>query len=557
MKIEELREIPGMGVEGPVVVAIMDGIGLGRGDSGDAVAQANTPNLDRLAAGTALTTRLAAHGRAVGMPSDSDMGNSEVGHNALGAGRVFDQGAKLVSEAIESGRLFEGSLWKEMSARCVAQGTPLHFIGLLSDGNVHSHIDHLLAMVTRADAEGVGELFVHVLLDGRDVPKTSAQIYIDQLDTVLRPIDAKADRRYMIASGGGRMGTTMDRYEADWSIVERGWRTHVLGSARPFRSASEALETFRTDEPGVGDQDLPTFVISENDRPIGPIEDGASVIAFNFRGDRMLELVRAFEDPDFSEFDRARVPDVLFGGMMQYDGDTERPRRFLVAPPEIERTLSELLCERGVGQIACSETQKFGHVTYFWNGNRSGAFDAELERYIEIPSYDPPFDARPEMRAPEIAERVLQEMALGKHRFLRLNFANGDMVGHTGNIAATIKAVQAVDLALGVLAPPILAARGALIITADHGNADDMVEVDKKTGKLLFDEEEHPVAKTSHSLNSVPLHVVLGLKDALRFELAAVESPGLGNVAATVALLLGFDPPKGYLPSLLRRRTVP
>ncbi|MAE71929.1 MAG: phosphoglycerate mutase (2,3-diphosphoglycerate-independent) [Gemmatimonadetes bacterium] len=554
MKIEELREIPGLGVPGPVVVAVLDGVGLGRGDGGDAVAQASTPNLDRLAARTLLTTRLAAHGRAVGMPSDSDMGNSEVGHNALGAGRIFDQGAKLVSEAIGSGRMFEGSLWKEMVARCVSTRKPLHLIGLLSDGNVHSHIDHLIAMVVRADAEGVGELFVHVLLDGRDVPKTSAEIYIDQLEIVLRPIDAKPDRCYRIASGGGRMGTTMDRYEADWSIVEKGWRTHVLGLGRPFRSACEAIDAFRAEEPGIVDQDLPAFVITENDRPVGTIDDGASVIAFNFRGDRMLELVRAFEETDFSEFDCVRVPDVLFGGMMQYDGDTDRPRRFLVAPPEIERTLGELLCERGIGQVACSETQKFGHVTYFWNGNRSGAFDAQLEQYIEIPSYDPPFDARPEMRAPEIAEMVLREVAAGDHRFLRLNFANGDMVGHTGDFAATVKAVEAVDLALGALVPPILAARGALIVTADHGNADDMVEIDKKTGQLLFDEEGRLVAKTSHSLNPVPFHVVLNPQDAPFFELTSVESPGLGNVAATAALLLGFDPPKGYLPSLLRRR---
>ena len=528
----------------------MDGVGIGRGDETDAVARARTPNLDRLAR-TALTTRLSAHGRSVGMPSDADMGNSEVGHNALGAGRVFDQGAKLVSEAIESGRLFERELWREMVARCAHNSTPLHIIGLLSDGNVHSHIDHLLALVRRADRDGVGELYVHALLDGRDVPKVSAEIYVEQLEQVLGPIDARQDRRYRIASGGGRMITTMDRYQADWRIVERGWRAHVLGDARPFVSTMEALETFRAEQPGIVDQELPPFVVTDEGGPVGTIEDGACVVTLNFRGDRMLEIVRAFEDPAFAEFDRVRVPRVLFGGMMQYDGDTQAPKRFLVPPPEIDRTLGELLCRCRISQLACSETQKYGHVTYFWNGNRSGTFDDRLERYIEVPSYDPPFDARPEMRAPEITRAVLRELASGKHRFLRLNYANGDMVGHTGNFAATVRAVEAVDQALGELAPAVLRARGALIVTADHGNSDDMAETDKKSGEPLRDAGGALIPKTAHSLNPVPFHLVLSPKDQGRFALAQVDRPGLGNVAATVARLLGFEQPEGYLASLV------
>ena len=548
----ELIEIPDLRVKGPVLLAIMDGVGIGRGDDTDAVAQAHTPYLDELAR-SSLTTQLRAHGRAVGMPSDGDMGNSEVGHNALGAGRVFDQGAKLVSEAIESGRLFAGSLWTDMVANCVSKGTPMHLFGLLSDGNVHSHIDHLIALVRRADQEGVAELYVHTLLDGRDVPKVSAHLYVEQLEAALRAIEENANRRYRIASGGGRMGTTMDRYEADWRIVERGWRAHVLGDARPFDSAMGAIETFRAEEPGAVDQHLPAFVIVEDGQPVGRIEDGAAVIAFNFRGDRMLEIVRAFEDEEFDKFNRERRPAVLFGGMMQYDGDTQAPRRFLVAPPEIEDTLSELLCARGVRQLACSETQKYGHVTYFWNGNRSGKFDERLEHYIEIPSYDPPFDARPEMRAPEIAKTVARELATGSYRFARLNFANGDMVGHTGDFAATVLAVEAVDQALAWLAPQVLAAGGALIVTADHGNADDMAELDKKTGQPLL-EDGRFVPKTAHSLNPVPCHVVLGAKDRARFKLAPVADPGLANVAATIATLLGYQQPEGYMPSLLRTR---
>jgi len=545
MTTPTLRELPGLGVQGPVLLVIMDGVGLGRGDDGDAVALARTPHLDRLAAG-ALTTRLVAHGPAVGMPSPGDMGNSEVGHNALGAGRVFAQGAKLVAEAIESGRLFDGRGWRDAVERCVRNDTPLHLFGLLSDGNVHSHIDHLLAMLRRADADGVRSLYVHPLFDGRDVPKVSAHLYLDQLEAALGPIDARDDRRYLVASGGGRMTTTMDRYEADWSIVERGWRAHVLGDARPFSSARAALAGFRAEQPGIVDQELPAFVVVEDGRPVGPIEDGASVIGFNFRGDRMLEMVQAFEEEHFDHFPRVR-PDVLFTGMMEYDGDTHRPKRYLVEPPEITSTLSELLCERGVAQFACSETQKYGHVTYFWNGNRSGKFSEALEDYVEVPSYDPPFDGRPQMRAPEIADAVSKALAAGKHRFLRINFANGDMVGHTGNPEATVRAVEAVDAQVGRLMEPVLSRGGALVVTADHGNADDMAERDKKTGELKR-EDGALVPKTAHSLNPVPFHVLLGEADRPRFVLGDVEAPGLGNVAGTLAGLLGYEPPAGYLP---------
>ncbi len=547
MSCPPLTAVKGQGVPGPVVIAIMDGVGLGQGDEADAVAHANAETLARLRR-EALTTSLAAHGRAVGMPDDDDLGNSEVGHNAMGAGRIFDQGAKLVRAAVESGRLFEGEVWVELVKRCRRHDTPLHLVGLVSDGNVHSHIDHLLALIARADHDGIKELYVHALLDGRDTPRTSADLYLGRLETALAHIEKKGGRRYRIASGGGRMTITMDRYEADWSMVERGWRTHVLGQARPFTSALAALATLRAETPGIGDQDLPAFVIVENNRPVGAIADGASVIAFNFRGDRMLELVRAFEDDAFAEFPRGKKPDVLFAGMMQYDGDTQRPRRFLVAPPQIECTLGELLCDAGVTQLAVSETQKFGHVTYFWNGNRSGAFDLRLERYVEIPSHPPPFDARPEMRADEIATAVLRE--LGNFRHVRLNFANGDMVGHTGNFPATVRAVEAVDRALGKLVEPVLAARGALVVTADHGNADDMGERDAQ-GVLLRGPRGALVPKTSHSRNPVPFHVLMAPADRARFALTRVDRPCLAHVAATLAVLLGFRPPSELLPPLV------
>ncbi len=551
MSCEPLERLPGRGVTGPVVIAIMDGVGVGKGDEADAVARARTPTLDRIRR-EGLSTELLAHGVAVGMPSDDDMGNSEVGHNALGAGRIFDQGAKLVQNAIDSGRLFEGEVWRELVSHAVRHQTTLHFIGLLSNGNVHSHIDHLLALLSRAAQDGVRSVRVHALLDGRDVPKTSALEFVDRLEAHLAAVNKTAGRSYRVASGGGRMHVTMDRYEADWGMVERGWDTHVRAAGRQFPSLREAIVTARQEHPGINDQDLPAFVIGEGGRPLGPIKDGDAVIAFNFRGDRMLELVRAFEDATFDKFPRGPRPNVLFAGMTLYDGDTQRPKRFLVAPPVITCTLGELLADAEVPQLACSETQKFGHVTYFWNGNRTGAFAPKLERYVEVPSLPPPFDARPEMRAAEIAGVVTSE--LPRFRLLRTNFANGDMVGHTGNFEATVAAVEAVDRALGSILEPLMKARGALVLTADHGNADDMAERDKKTGAILRDEHGRMIPKTSHSLNPVPFSVLVAPEDRPRFALAGVQRPGLGHVAATTAVLLGFRPPASFLPPIVVER---
>ena len=401
------------GVRGPVVVCVMDGVGNGRQDEGNAVWLARKPNLEFLAASSAYT-ELLAHGTAVGMPSDADMGNSEVGHNALGAGRTFDQGAKLVDQAIRSGALFEGKVWRELVARCVRTDKPIHFIGLLSDGNVHSHIDHLLALLQRAAAEGVKYGRVHILLDGRDVSETSALQYVEQLEQALAVINQTAGKDFRIASGGGRQTTTMDRYGADWRIVERGWKAHVLGEGRGFRDTATAVETFRGERARVIDQDLPPFVIVDaQGAPVGRIEDGASVVLFNFRGDRAIELCQAFEQEAFPHFERKRRPDVLFAGMMEYDGDLHVPGRYLVSPPTIDRTLGEYLVRNRLPLFATSETQKFGHVTYFWNGNRSGMFDAAYEKYVEIPSDRVSFDERPWMKAAEITDVLIEELKKG------------------------------------------------------------------------------------------------------------------------------------------------
>lgn len=541
------------GPRGPLVLAILDGVGLGAGDEADAVRLARTPTLDRLWA-PGVRAPLRAHGTAVGLPSDDDMGNSEVGHNALGAGVVHAQGALLVGRALASGALFEGATWRALVERCRRHRAALHFIGLLSDGNVHAHVDHLEAMLDGAARAGVERLYVHALLDGRDVAPTSALTYVDRLERFLAGLRAGGvDAR--IASGGGRMVVTMDRYEADWRIVERGWRAHVHGDARRFPSATAAVEALRAEAPGIIDQDLPAFVIADGDRPVAPIVDGDAVVMFNFRGDRAIELSRAFDDDALAAFDRGRRPDVLYAGMMEYDGDLHVPRRYLVSPPQIERTMGELLARTGVTQLAISETQKYGHVTYFWNGNRSGMFDEATETYVEIPSDRVPFEERPWMKAAEITDRLIDELRTGRHRLARVNYANGDMVGHTGHLDAAVVAVETVDLQLARLRRAVDALGGVLVVTADHGNADEMYQR-KKDGSIERDPRSGlPVAKTSHTLNPVPFTIHDPARgDRYELDPARAEGAGIASVTATCLELLGYTPPADYAPSLVRFR---
>ena len=540
---------------GPVLVVVMDGVGVAPPADGNAVHLARTPVLDQLWAEHP-TCQLQAHGTAVGLPSDKDMGNSEVGHNAIGAGRVFAQGAKLVNHAIETGALFQGETWKEMMAACLERDTPMHFIGLLSDGNVHSHIEQLFALIRRCHASGLGKVRVHPLLDGRDVPETSALEYFDALEELLAGINAEGDgsRDYRIASGGGRMLVTMDRYEANWSVVERGWKAHVLGQGRSFKSAREAIETYRAEDPELIDQFMPEFVITDDaGAPVGSIEDGHGVVFFNFRGDRGLEISRAFDaGDDFPYFDRVRRPDCKYAGMMQYDGDLLIPRSFLVEPPEMDNTLGEYLAKNGVAQFACAETQKFGHVTYFWNGNRGGKFDDALETYQEIRSDIVPFEQRPWMKAAEVTDACIAALEKGAYPFVRLNYANGDMVGHTGDLEAAVLAVQTVDLCLERLLKVVRKLGGVALITADHGNSDEMFEREKKTGEVKRKADGRPNAKTSHTLAPVPL-TIYDPSFAGEYELDdSLESRGLSNIAATILNLLGYQAPEGYDPSLIK-----
>lgn len=532
-------------VGGPVVLVVMDGVGIGTKNEGNAVERAFTPTLDMLMS-KYKTLSLKAHGTAVGLPSDDDMGNSEVGHNAMGAGQVYAQGAKLVSSSIESGSMFENTTWKELLANCKESGT-LHFIGLFSDGNVHSHIDHLKAMLLRAKKDGVKRARIHILLDGRDVGETSALDYVIPFEEFLRSLnDAQFDAK--IASGGGRMTITMDRYEANWDMVNVGWQTHVLGKGRCFASAKEAIETYRN-ELSVIDQDLPAFVISENGEPVGTVEDGDSVIFFNFRGDRALEISKSFEQgAEFDKFDRERVPNVMYAGMLEYDGDLHIPSRYLVSPPEIVNTMGEHLCKEGIRQLAVSETQKYGHVTYFWNGNKSGKFDEELETYKEIRSDVVPFEQRPWMKCAEITDELVSDIESGKYDFIRVNFPNGDMVGHTGSLQATVISMEALDMQLARILEAVDKCKGIALFTADHGNADEMYELDKK-GDVKYSSDGKTKAKTSHTLNPVPFIFYDNFySDSYRVK---EGNYGLSNIAATVVNLLGFEKHESWDDSMI------
>ena len=521
----------------PVILVVMDGVGINKSEFGNAVALANKPTLDKLW-NECPHTQLRAHGLAVGLPSDGDMGNSEVGHNAIGCGQIYSQGAKLVNENIETKEIFQSKTWKELAEN--AKGHTMHFIGLLSDGNVHSHINHLKALIAQAKEEGIHEVRVHALLDGRDVPETSALTYVEDIENYMAGLNDDTFHA-CIASGGGRMQITMDRYEANWGMVEKGWHIHVMGDGRQFENATQAIETYR-EELGVIDQDLPGFVIAKDGKPVGTIEDGDSVILFNFRGDRAQELSLAFDtDESFDKFDRVKNPKVLYAGMLQYDADLDIPHKYLTEPPKIKYTLTEELCKHGIKEYAISETQKYGHVTYFWNGNRSEKFDEALETYVEIPSDVIPFEQRPWMKSAEITDQLIEAIESQQYDFLRTNYPNGDMGGHTGRLPATIIGVESVDLALARLIKAVDKVNGILLVTADHGNADEMYDKPKKEGAPIK-------SKTSHTLNRVPF-IVYGADVTLKQD----DTLGLSNIASTVADLLGVEPNEHWNESIIEK----
>jgi 2,3-bisphosphoglycerate-independent phosphoglycerate mutase len=538
MKLKPLSDFHGR--KGPLLLIVMDGIGLKEDHPGNAVTRANTPVLDKLL-NSDLSMQLCAHGSAVGLASDEDMGNSEVGHNALGAGRIIAQGSSLIDKAISSGAVFESEHWQECIKRALTGGT-LHFLGLLSDGNVHANIGHLYALLQAAFKAGVERVRLHTLLDGRDVVPRSALAYLSQLQSRLSHYNEQG-RDYRIASGGGRQVITMDRYDANLAMVKKGYEVHVQGLGAKTESAEAAVNNYYAEFPEGTDQDIPAFVVCDDQgQPIGPMRDGDALVLYNYRGDRAMEISRALEQGHFDEFDRGPRPDVYFCSIIEYDGDLNIPKNYLVSPPLIERTMVEYMCEAGLKTFAVSETQKFGHVTYFWNGNRSGYLCEELETYDEIKSDLVPFNQKPEMKAREICDVTITRLKEPGMRFGRINFANGDMVGHTGDFEATKKAVEVVSLYVGDLVEEVAKLGGIVLVTADHGNAEEM----------FLQEGDVKAMKTSHTLNPVPFTIIDTAYKGEYHLRDDIARPSLSNVAATVFNLLGYEAPADYEPSLIQ-----
>jgi 2,3-bisphosphoglycerate-independent phosphoglycerate mutase len=553
-KLQPHRSIKPPTKSSPLLVVVLDGWGEAPDADDNAISLAETPTMDGLKKAAPEHWRTVhAHGTYVGLPTDEDMGNSEVGHNALGAGQIIDQGARLVDKAVQSGDIFKHDGWKRLQP--AFEEHTLHFIGLLSDGGVHSRYDQLLLCIQGAAKEGAKKLRVHALTDGRDVEDGTSKEFVERLQKDMQEImDKHEGCDAQIASGGGRMRVTMDRYESDWDIVERGWKAHVLGEAEhTFKDALEAVTTLRgsKDDP-VSDQWLEPFVIVGDDgKPVGAIEDGDSVVIFNFRADRVIELSKAFDEENFDKFDRKRVPKVNFAGMMEYDGELHIPKNYLVPPPHITRTSGQYLVHNGISTFACSESQKIGHVTFFWNGNRGGPFDKNLEKHKEIKSDTGiPFNKKPEMKSKEIAAAGIEALKSGQYHQVRLNFPNGDMVGHTGDLKATIVACTAVDKAVTELLKAVEEVGGRFLITADHGNAETMLQKDKK-GVPLKDKEGKPRPLSSHTLVPVPVAIGgPGLPKEAKFR-GDLKDAGLTNVTAAIINLLGFQAPEHMQTSLL------
>lgn len=535
------------GRKGPVVLIIMDGIGLAEKGDQNAFYLANTPYLDKLqreCPENELYTELKAHGKSVGLPTNNEMGNSEVGHNALGTGRIVKQRATLAKEAVLSGELFKTQKWKKFIEKINQNNNTLHFIGLLSDGYVHSHITHLMGLLEGAEDSNVKKVRIHPLLDGRDVPPQSALKYISQLEDKLHKINNNRSFDYKIASGGGRMRVTMDRYYSDWDVVRRGWEAHVCGIPEQspeykgyYKSAKDAIKAARAEDPSISDQYLPSFVIIDDEnKPLGKMEDGDGVINFNFRGDRAIEISQAFEGKDIG-FEKKCNPDVDYYGLLQYDKKMDLPTNYFIEPPEVKDPLSMYVCAEKVRQFAIAETHKYGHITYFWNGNKEGYVCEDYEKYVEIES-DPSemIEENPEMKAYEVKDRLIRALNQGKYKFIRVNWANGDMVGHTGNIDSAVVAAETVDQCVKETVHKVLELDGIAIVSADHGNLEEM-------------DQGH---ETAHSLNPVMFAIIDSQYKGEYKINQEIEKPGLGNVAATVLNLLGYQKPETFMDSLIK-----
>ncbi|PIP02953.1 MAG: 2,3-bisphosphoglycerate-independent phosphoglycerate mutase [Zetaproteobacteria bacterium CG12_big_fil_rev_8_21_14_0_65_54_13] len=533
--------------EGPVLLLIMDGWGIGTGGPEDAIAQANTPVFDRLWSGYA-HTELMTHGHFVGLPSGKDMGGSEVGHLTMGAGLILDQGPTRINKAIEDGSFYASDALEQVLS--IEPGKALHLVGLLSDGNIHSHLTHFRALINAAFERGIHHLYVHALLDGRDVGIQTAQQYVGELEADFTRINDHQGFHYAFASGGGRERIIMDR-DGDWAKVEAGWNLMVHGEGEyHFPSMMAAITHFRQQDADLVDQDMPGFVIVDGqDAPIGKISDGDAVVMVNFRGDRAIEITEAFELDDFSGFDRGVRPDIIYAGMMVYDEDRNLPALQLMGPTKVDEPFGKRILELGIKQFRLTETQKYPHVTFFFNGGYRQPLDASMEDYILIPSDKRvSFADEPQMKSAEIAARAVELIQSGEYGFGLINFANADMVGHCGKIKPAIIAVEAVDAAVGKIIDALQACGGRALITADHGNAEEM---------QVYDKSGRAEACTKHSTNPVPCILFDPSYDG-SYRLHQPRSgddkalmPGLSHLAATLYAMMGKEPPADLNSSLI------
>lgn len=502
-----------MSSNGPVVLAILDGWGFREGCDNNAPCQANTPVLDRLQE-NAPGTFLQASGEDVGLPA-GQMGNSEVGHLNLGAGRIIYQDLTRISKAVSDDTFNHNPELLTIIDRVWAAEGTLHLMGLLSDGGIHSHQEHLYALVRLAKAQGLKKIAIHAFMDGRDTPPNSGAGYIDQLEEQLKEIGCGA-----IASVTGRY-FAMDR-DRRWDRVERAYNAIVCGEGAPAASAAEAMSQAYAD--GETDEFVQPRVILADGAPVAPIQDGDGVLFFNFRADRVRELTTAITDAGFDGFDRKRVPQLTeFTCLTQYDETFPHPVAF---PPErYSQILGEVVSRAGKKQLRIAETEKYAHVTFFFNGGEEEPFEGEDRALIPSPRDVATYDLKPEMSIYQVTEEFEKRIASGDYDLVILNFANPDMVGHTGKLDAAIQAMEAVDSCTGRAIEAVHKAGGRLLITADHGNCEQMLD-DKGT------------PHTAHTSNPVRIY----LSDPDRTD-APLRPGRLADVAPTLLELMGVEVP--------------
>ncbi|MGE5583657.1 MAG: 2,3-bisphosphoglycerate-independent phosphoglycerate mutase [Bacillota bacterium] len=497
----------------PTALIILDGWGLNPKTEGNAVKSANTPFLDSLFGQYPHGTLLCS-GEAVGLP-EGQMGTSEVGHMNIGAGRVVYQSLVRISKALREGQFKQNKVFLDLMQYCMKENRPLHLMGLVSPGGVHSHTEHLYGLIQLAKEMGVNEVFIHAFLDGRDTPPSSAKEYLEELENVCRQKGLGA-----VATVSGRY-YAMDR-DKRWDRVEKAYAAMVYGEGEEADSAVQAVINSYAQE--TTDEFVLPTVITKNGRPVATVKQGDPVIFFNFRPDRAREITRAFVDSDFNGFNRRTgYLRPHFVCMTQYDETIKAP---LLFPPEekMRNILAEVLGNHGLKELRIAETEKYAHVTFFFNGGEEPPYP--LEERILIPSPKvATYDLKPEMSAFEVTEAVLAEIGKDKFDVIIMNYANCDMVGHTGIMEAAQKAVEAVDKCLAKVVPAILAKGGAVIITADHGNAEQMV--DYQTGEPF----------TAHTTFPVPV-IIAGVKNLIK-----VRDGMLADLAPTLLELLNIPKP--------------